>query len=619
MSMLTKRFWIANTMILVWTCFAPSHRWASVRVAAAQEVRLTPVWVRVGDSFGAVDQDNGTASVESAEFSPDGSLIASGAKRGWEVRLWDVETGDMRWERKHQEEVEVVAFSRDGQFVASGGEDNTLRIWETSTGDSVAALPHIASIDGMRFSHDGSILAAGDEAGLVTLWSVPDWTKLHEVPQGPDELQGDDPGVHSDVNSIDFTLDDRFMAVASRNLKVRIWRIESDNRLTLVRELDGHTGSIKSTRISPDRRFVAAGANDSGVKVWDFESGELIASLPAFARIMEAVEFTPDGKYLVVGGNENENTDDIGAIRFYRVPEEGSETFELVTEEPVFRQEYFHFNADGSRLVSSHEDGTLRLWDVREIEVPAPLFSDIQAESGRLYAPWVLQTNRPVYSDRSTRITALPSFLDPARAIRTANNDTAARDSSFLRFDLLEAADVYVAFDPRATILPAWLQDWERTGEVIGLDDPSVNHLDLYTKPFPAGPVSLGGNRAQPAEGALTNYIVAAVANGNTGTSIALEGRDVAGDLLVRGNYPNPFRSSTTIAFDVKRPGRVVFEVFDALGRRRSDVLRAPVYEGKNEILLDTAHWPSGTYLYRLRLMTGHATISRQGKLVRKD
>jgi len=86
-------------------------------------LNLVPVWTRVGDSQGVVDEEHDIASVESAEFSPDGTLIASGAKKGREVRVWDTATGAMLWEQKHDQEVEVVAFTRDGRYLATGGEN----------------------------------------------------------------------------------------------------------------------------------------------------------------------------------------------------------------------------------------------------------------------------------------------------------------------------------------------------------------------------------------------------------------------------------------------------------------------------------------------------------------
>ena len=63
-----------------------------VSALSAQQIvpELIPVWTRLGDTTGAVDEEHDIASVESAEFSPDGTLIASGAKRDGSVRVWRV-------------------------------------------------------------------------------------------------------------------------------------------------------------------------------------------------------------------------------------------------------------------------------------------------------------------------------------------------------------------------------------------------------------------------------------------------------------------------------------------------------------------------------------------------
>lgn len=339
-------------------------------------LQLDHVWTRIGDSQGVVDEEHDIASVESAEFSPDGTLIASGAKKGREIRVWDTATGAMLWEQKHDQEVEVVAFTRDGRYLATGGEDCKVRVWRAGDGEPIRTLDHIASIDGMRFSHSGSLLATGDEAGQVNIWDTSDpdplnWpsTPLYTVEHGPDENRPGGGSGHSDVNSIDWTQDDRFIVTTGRNLVVKCWEVAhmGDDDYGLRRTFSGHTGSVKSVRLSPDGRYVAAGAGNSMVKVWTFDDGALVATLTLSEpdATMEAVEFSPDGRFLLTGGTEGKYTHDgLGNIRFYRVPRDPGDNYELVSTEPVFRQEYFHFNSDGSLLVSSHEDGTLRLWQV---------------------------------------------------------------------------------------------------------------------------------------------------------------------------------------------------------------------------------------------------------------
>ena len=344
----------------------------------APPINLVPVWTRIGDDEGRIDQDNETASVESAEFSPDGELIVSaskgrrgkdGRRKGQAVKLWRTERGVEVWLRPRADEVEAVAFSPDGQHVAAGGEDGLVEILQVREGGElllepqlVATLRHEAAIDGLRFSRDGRLLATGDENTDLHLYRTSDWERLAQVNNG-----GTEPWMA--VNQMDFTSDDRHLVAAVSNGDVRIWEVQAEEggdgtvqaaELNLVRILEEHGGSIKSVRISPDNRFIAAGASEeNGVRVWDLE-GNLVKEIPATGGAMETLAWTSDGAYLFTGGTEGKEGNGIGAIRAY----DASDDFALVMIEPVFRQEYLHFSTDGRLLVSSHEDGTLRLWDV---------------------------------------------------------------------------------------------------------------------------------------------------------------------------------------------------------------------------------------------------------------
>ena len=345
-------------------------------------MRLERVWARVGDTQAdpLLGVDQGVASVEAAEFSPDGQLIATGAKLGFSVRLWDL-AGNLLWTNFHTNEVETIGWTRDGQYVISAGEDFEVRVWEAATGNAVTNFTLNSSIDGLRFSHDGLRMAVGDEWGLIHIFDTSDpdpvnWVEIFTVEQGPDQ---DRPGGgvgHSDINSIDWTNDDRFIAVAGRNETVRLYEVDemgnAANNFGFIREYTGFQSSIKSTRISPDETLIAAGGQDSpeGLTIiWDFATGVEVDRIAYTTnRKIEAVEWTPDGQYLITGGTEGsalnsppyENRDGYGYLRAYDV----DDNFKLTLEHEVFRQEYYHFNESGTQLVGGHEDGGVRLWNV---------------------------------------------------------------------------------------------------------------------------------------------------------------------------------------------------------------------------------------------------------------
>ncbi len=66
-------------------------------------------------------------------------------------------------------------------------------------------------------------------------------------------------------------------------------------------------------------------------------------------------------------------------------------------------------------------------------------------------------------------------------------------------------------------------------------------------------------------------------------------------------NYPNPFNPSTSIAFDVPRPGGVTIRVFDALGRMVKTLVDGSYEPGSYVVQFDAAEFGSGFYFYHMQ------------------
>ncbi len=317
------------------------------QITGEAQLRLSPVWVRVAD----VNGEKG--SVESAEFSRDGTRIVTGTKFDNSVIMWRTSDGAELWRAYASEEIERVAFSPDDSIVAGVSEDYLITLYNANTGKEIRRIELETAADGLAFANTKNILVSGQEKikqkddtkiGYIRAYDMETGELMYKVNHG------------ETVNEIQFTADDTYFLSAGMNSEVKIWETDTGK---LIRTLTpGREFGFVCGFFSPDGKYVVASGFKGDIFLWDFATGELLREWNTSGRKVETLAFTADGRYLLSAGNDP-------YIRVYRT----SQILNPVGKVPIAyavhandQAEYIDFNTDSSFLTSAHQDGTVRLW-----------------------------------------------------------------------------------------------------------------------------------------------------------------------------------------------------------------------------------------------------------------
>ncbi|HOX60081.1 MAG TPA: hypothetical protein PLC99_24660 [Verrucomicrobiota bacterium] len=290
------------------------------------------------------------ARVRSVAFSPDGKSVAAGTDKI--IFLWDVSTSTLLGSpfAGHTEDIYSIAYSPDGERIASGGKDKTLRLWDAATGIELAPplTGHTDTIYGIAFSPDGKRIASASEDQTVRLWDA-----------ATGEQVGNPFAKHTDiVFSVDFSpLDGKRIASVSGDKTLRLWDAASGT--PLGKPMMKHTRSVNSLAFSPDGQRIVTGSNDLTLRLWDVatQSCPIVRLLMDHPEVAFGVNFRRlDGKRIVTESNDK-TLRRLGDVATKSCP---------VLKPLTGHTDYVNsvaFGPDGKYIVSGSRDGKLRLWD----------------------------------------------------------------------------------------------------------------------------------------------------------------------------------------------------------------------------------------------------------------
>lgn len=296
-------------------------------------------------------------SVTALGFSSDGHQLAlacsnpgvpSGNRGVGVVVVCDLVTGaEPHLLVGHEGIIAALAFSPDKQTLASGSWDRTVRLWNLPKHDTTAVLTGFPEeVCCLVFNQDGRVLAVGTRAQDralkpdVTVWDVSQAIRL------PNVLHPE-----SGVNALMFLPNDTTLAVGCADGHVSLWEWGD---FPEFHTWQGHRpAEAWSVDFTPDSKTLVSGGDDHALRIWDVKQGKERACWIKHNALISSLAVSPDGRFVATGSYDK-------TVKLWELST-GTVIWTAAHDRELRR---VVFSPDGRFVASGSKDRTARIWDV---------------------------------------------------------------------------------------------------------------------------------------------------------------------------------------------------------------------------------------------------------------
>jgi serine/threonine protein kinase len=250
---------------------------------------------------------NDTA-VTAISYSVDGNFLAIGYQNG-AINYFPTNEEESNLELENYPTVKDLAISRDDRFIYASNGSKDIFVWDNQN-QEVTSLSNLTPINRLILSNNQQWLLAGSDVSSVYLWNISESEPEPEHVSSFTNLGGA-------VTGFDFSHDDKYVAIGLSTGEIKIFAMpaskdEYSKTHVPLQSIKGYDEKILSIDSSPDQLIVASGNQKEGLKLWDIQTGEMVLSLNESRRAVEEINLSGDGLWLVT---EHED----GLLRLWNV------------------------------------------------------------------------------------------------------------------------------------------------------------------------------------------------------------------------------------------------------------------------------------------------------------
>lgn len=255
----------------------------------------------------------------------------------------------------NQEQLTLYQQDDDGEPTDATNQD-TIRT-SSLNHPTMKLTGHKGSVYSLAFSPDGECLASGSFDMTCCLWSASGSCTNFNVLQGHKNA----------ILDVKWTVDSEYVVTASADKTIGYYESYTGNR---VKRLQGHEGIVNAVDTSrANSKIIASASDDKSVRLWDarLSSKNQQVGLLEHEYARTAVSFGLDGNMVYTAGIDNTITAwDIRASLTRKDNingEEGKMLMKMKGHDDTIT--CLALNRKGTHLLSNSMDGTMKTWDIR--------------------------------------------------------------------------------------------------------------------------------------------------------------------------------------------------------------------------------------------------------------